>query len=104
MLSPLHLTSTGDGQSVGSQTLHNGGALTTTWQWVSVQPDLPADFVYGVNSPAQFGGFPADLYPGVAPGGTDTLNVRMTCAEQNYKITLQDGFGRTRQVTVTSKQ
>jgi hypothetical protein len=71
---------------------------------MSVQPGLPTNFVYGVNSPAQFGGFPADLYPGVAPGGTVTVNVRMACAGQNYKITMRDGFGRIRQVTMTSKQ
>jgi serine/threonine protein kinase len=104
MLSPLHLTSIVDGQCAGSQTLHNGGTLTTTWQWVSAQPDLPADFVFGVNSPAQFGGLPANLDPGVTQGGTDTLNVRMACTDQNYKFTLRDGFGNSRQVTMTSKR
>jgi serine/threonine-protein kinase len=104
MLSPLHLTSIGDGQCEGSQTLHNGGTLTTSWQWVSVQPDLPADFAFGVNSPAQFGGFPADLYPGMPPGGTDVLSVRMACTGQNYKIALRDSFGNIRRVTMTAKQ
>ena len=70
---------------------------------MSAQPDLPTDFDFGVNSPAQFGGLPSDLEPGVAPGGTDTLTVRMACTDHNYKITLRDGFGNSRQVTLTSK-
>jgi serine/threonine protein kinase len=104
ILNPLRLTASGDGHCAGSQTLYNGGTLTNTWQWLSTQLSLPPSFVFGVNVPAQFGGFPADLYPGVPPGGTDVLNVRMACTGQKYKITLQDGFGRTRQVTMTSER
>jgi hypothetical protein len=100
----LRLTASGGSQCAGAQTLHNNGTQTITWQWVSVQPSVPLSFVYGVNAPAQFGGFPADLYPGVAPGATDTLTVRMDCTGQVYTITMRDGFGRTRQLTMTSAQ
>jgi serine/threonine protein kinase len=100
ILSALHLTSSGGGQCAGVQTLHNGGTQTITWQWVSVQPSPPPSFVFGINAPAQFGGFPAHLYPGVPPGGSDVLNVRMDCTGQVYTITLRDGFGRTRLVTM----
>ena len=103
-LSSLRLTASGGGQCAGAQTLHNNGTQTITWQWVSSQPSLPPSFVFGVNTPAQFGGFPADLYPGVAPGATDTLNVRMDCTGQVYTIMMRDGFGRTRMVTMTSEQ
>jgi serine/threonine-protein kinase len=103
-LSPLRLTSSGGGQCAGTQTLHNNGTQTITWQWVSIRPNLPPSFVFGVNVPAQFGGFPADLYPGVPPGETDVLNVRMACTSQVYTVTMRDGFGRTRLVTMTSEQ
>jgi serine/threonine protein kinase len=103
-LSPLRLTVSGGGQCAGSQSAHNGGAQTITWQWLSAQPSLPGSFVFGVNAPAQFGGLPADLYPGVSPGGTDTLNVSMPCTGRVYTITMRDGFGRTRQLTMTVAQ
>jgi hypothetical protein len=84
--------------------ISNSGAQRVTWQWVTSQPGLNASLVYGVNTTAQFGGFPADLYPGVAPGGTDILNVRMDCTGRSYAITLRDGFGRTQQFTMISDQ
>jgi hypothetical protein len=73
-----------------------------TWQWDSTQPSLPFSFVYGVNTTAQFGGFPADLFPGLAAGGTDMLNVQMRCSGQSYTVTLRDGLGRTQQFTMIS--
>ena len=73
-----------------------------TWQWESTQPSLPVSFVYGVNTTAQFGGLPADLFPGVAAGGTDTLNVQMKCSGQSYAVTLRDGLNRTQPFTMIS--
>jgi len=73
-----------------------------TWQWESTQPSLPVSFVYGVNTTAQFGGLPADLFPGVAAGGTDTLNVQMKCSGQSYTVTLRDGLNRTQPFTMIS--
>jgi hypothetical protein len=73
-----------------------------TWQWDSTQPSLPFSFVYGVNTTAQFGGLPADLFPGLAVGGTDTLNVQMKCTGQSYTVSLRDGLGRAQQFTMIS--
>jgi len=103
-LSPilLHLQQDHANQCSGSQTISNSGAQRMTWQWSNIQPGAPSSFLYGVNTAAQFGGLPADLYPGVAPGGTDTLNVQMKCTGQSYTVTLRDGFGRTQQFTMTS--
>jgi len=101
-LSALHLTQDHGNQCAGSQTISNGGAQRMTWQWDSTQPSLPFSFVYGVNASAQFGGFPADLFPGVAAGGTDTLDVQMRCSGQSYTVTLRDGLGRTQQFTMIS--
>jgi TIR domain len=101
-LSTLHLTQDHGNQCSGSQTISNGGAQRMTWQWDSAQPSLPFSFVYGVNTSAQFGGFPADLFPGLAAGETDMLNVQMRCSGQSYTVTLRDGLGRTQQFTMIS--
>jgi hypothetical protein len=73
-----------------------------TWQWDSIQPSAHPSFLYGVNTTAQFGGFPADLFPGLAAGKTDILNVQMRCTGQSYTVTLRDGLGRTQQFTMIS--
>jgi TIR domain len=101
-LSALHLSHVQGNQCAGSQTIANTGGQQMTWQWDSTQPSLPFSFVYGVNTTAQFGGFPADLFPGLAAGGTDMLNVQMRCSGQSYTVTLRDGLGRTQQFTMIS--
>jgi len=101
-LSALHLTHLQGNQCAGSQTIANSGAQRMTWQWDSAQPSLPFSFVYGVNTTAQFGGLPADLFPGLAAGETDMLNVQMRCSGQSYIVTLRDGLGRTQQFTMIS--
>jgi serine/threonine-protein kinase len=101
-LSTLHLAQDHGSQCTGSQIIRNNGAQRMTWQWVSVQPSAPSSFLYGVNAPAQFGGLPADLSPGISPGGADTLNVVMKCSGQSYTVTLRDGLGRTQPFTMTS--
>ena len=73
-----------------------------TWQWESIQPSAHPSFLYGVNTTAQFGGLPSDLFPGLAAGGTDTLNVQMRCTGQTYLVTLRDGLGRTQPFTMIS--
>jgi hypothetical protein len=52
--------------------------------------------------PAQFGGVPGDLYPGIPPGGSDVLNIRMKCTGLTYTVTVRDAFGRTQQFTWSS--
>jgi serine/threonine protein kinase len=68
-LSSLHLSHTGGQQCAGSQMITNSGPQTNTWVWDSVQPSPHSSFVFGVNTPAQFGGFPGDLFPGIPPRG-----------------------------------
>ena len=65
--------------------------------WDSAQPSVHFSFLYGVNTQPQFGGFPGDLSPGIAPGGSDALNIRMKCTELTYTVILRDRFGRTQQ-------
>jgi hypothetical protein len=101
-LSALHLTHAQGNQCAGSQSIANSGGEQMTWQWASIQPGAHPSFLYGVNTTAQFGGLPADLVPGVAAGGTDTLNVQMRCTGQSYTVTLHDGLGRTQQFTMIS--
>jgi len=73
-----------------------------TWHWDSIQPSAHASFLYGVNTTAQFGGLPSDVFPGLAAGKTDTLNVQMKCTGQSYIVTLRDGLGRTQPFTMIS--
>jgi TIR domain len=101
-LSALHLSQDHANQCAGSQTISNSGGQQMTWQWDSIQPSAHPSFLYGVNTTAQFGGFPADLFPGVAAGGTDRLNVQMKCTGQTYTVTLRDGLSRTQQFTMVS--
>jgi hypothetical protein len=70
--------------------------------WDSVQPSPHFSLLFGVNAQPQFGGFPGDLFPGIAPGGSDVLNIRMKCTGLTYTVTLRDGFGRTQQFTWSS--
>jgi hypothetical protein len=69
-----------------------------------VRPSLHFSFLYGVNTQPQFGGFPGDLFPGIAPGGHDVLNIRMQMkrAGRAYTVTLRDGFGGIQQLTRNS--
>jgi hypothetical protein len=101
-LGALHLIHAQGNQCAGAQTVANGGAQQMTWQWASIQPSAHSSFLYGVNTTAQFGGLPADQFPGVAAGTTETLNVQMRCTGQSYTITLRDGLGRTQQFTMIS--
>jgi hypothetical protein len=101
-LGALHLTHVQGNQCAGSQRIANSGAEKMTWQWDSIQPSAHTSFLYGVNTTAQFGGFPSDVFPGLAPGGTDTLNVQMKCTGQSYTVTLHDGLGRPQQFTMIS--
>jgi serine/threonine-protein kinase len=101
-LSALHLTHAQGNQCAGSQSISNSGAQQMTWQWASIQPSAHPSFLYGVNTTAQFGGLPADLFPGLAAGQTDMLNVQMKCTGQSYTVTLRDGLGRTQQFTMIS--
>ena len=86
----------------GAQTITNSSAQPMTWQWNSIQPSAPPSIFYWVNTTVQFGGLPADLFPGIAAGKTDRLNVQMKCAGQSYTVTLRDGLGRTQQFTMIS--
>ena len=101
-LGALHLTHVQGNQCAGAQTIANSGAQQMTWQWGSIQPNAHPSFLYGVNTTAQFGGLPSDVFPGLAAGGTDTLNVQMKCTGQSYTVTLHDGLGRTQQFTMIS--
>jgi hypothetical protein len=101
-LGALHLTHVQGNQCAGSQTIANSGAQQMTWQWDSIQPSAHPSFLWGVNTTAQFGGFPSDVFPGLAAGGTDTLTVQMRCTGQSYTVTLRDGLGRTQQFTMIS--
>jgi hypothetical protein len=73
-----------------------------TWQCNSIQPSAHPSFLYGVNTTAQFGGFPSDVSPSLAGGKTDILNVQMKCTGQSYTVTLHDCLGRTQQFTMIS--
>jgi hypothetical protein len=103
-MSALHLVKAkGQGHECsGSQTIANTSVQPITWQWAAISPAPHPSLVYGVNAPAQIDGLPANRSPGVAPGGADQLNVRMTCAGQTFTVTLRDSLGRTQQITVTS--
>ena len=101
-LGALHLTHAQGNQCAGSQSISNSGAQQMTWQWASIQPSAHPSFLYGVNTTAQFGGLPSDVFPGLAAGKTDTLNVQMKCTGQSYIVTLRDGLGRTQQFTMIS--
>jgi len=101
-LGALHLTHVQGNQCAGSQTIANSSAQQMTWQWDSIQPSAHPSFLYGVNTTPQFGGLPSDVFPGLAAGGTDTLNVQMRCTGQSYTVTLHDGLGRTQQFTMIS--
>jgi serine/threonine-protein kinase len=101
-LGALRLKRGHGGECSGSQIIRNSGVQRITWQWSSVQPSAPQVLVYGVNTSPHSGGLPADLNPGVAPGGTDTLNMEMKCTGQSYAVTLRDGLGRAQQFTMTS--
>jgi len=101
-LSTLHLTRVQGNQCAGSQTVANTGAQQMTWQWDSIQPSAHPSFLYGVNTTAQFGGLPSNVFPGLAAGGTDILNVQMRCTGQTYTVTLRDGLGRTQPFTMIS--
>jgi hypothetical protein len=101
-LGALHLTHVQGNQCAGAQTIANTGAQHMTWQWDSIQPSAHPSFLYGVNTTAQFGGLPSDVFPGLAAGGTDTLNVQMRCTGQSYTVTLHDGLGRTQPFSMLS--
>ena len=101
-LGALQLTHVQGNQCAGSQTIANSGAQPLTWQWDSIQPSAHPSFLWGVNTTAQFGGLPSDVFPGLAAGKTDTLTVQMRCTAQSYTITLRDGLGRTQQFTMVS--
>jgi serine/threonine protein kinase len=101
-LSALHLTHAQGNQCAGAQTIANRGGQQMSWQWASIQPSAHPSFLYGVNTTAQFDGLPADLFPGLAAGKTDILNVQMKCTGQSYTVTLRDGLGRTQQFTMIS--
>jgi hypothetical protein len=102
MLGALHLTHAQGNQCAGAQTIANSDGEQMTWQWDSIQPSAHPTLLYGVNTTAQFGGLPSDVFPGLAVGGTDTLNVQMKCTAQSYTVTLHDGLGRTQQFTMIS--
>jgi hypothetical protein len=101
-LSALHLTHLQGNQCAGAQTIANSGAQQMTWQWDSIQPSAHPSFLYGVNTTAQFGGMPSDVFPGLAAGKADILNVQMRCTAQSYTVTLRDGLGRAQQFTMIS--
>ncbi len=101
-LGVLHLTHVQGNQCAGAQTIANSGAQQMTWQWDSIQPSAHPSFLYGVNTTPQFGGLPSDVFPSLAAGETDTLNVQMRCTGQSYTVTLRDGLGRTQQFTMIS--
>jgi hypothetical protein len=101
-LGTLHLTRAQGNQCAGAQTIANSGAQEMTWLWDSIQPSAHPSFLYGVNTSAQFGGLPSDVFPGLAAGGSDILNVQMRCTAQNYTVTLRDGLGRAQQFTMIS--
>jgi hypothetical protein len=86
----------------GAQTIANSGGQQMTWQWDSIQPSAHPSIFSWVNTTVQFGGLPADLFPGIAAGKTDILNVQMKCTGQSYTVTLRDGLGRTQQFTMIS--
>lgn len=102
MLGGLHLTHGQGNQCAGSQTVANTSAQQMTWQWDSIQTSVHPSFLYGVNTTPQFGGLPSDVFPGLAAGATDMLNVQMKCTAQSYTVTLHDGLGRTQQFTMIS--
>jgi hypothetical protein len=102
MLGALHLTHGQGNQCAGAQTIANSDGQQTTWQWDSIQPSAHPSFLYGVNTTAQFGGLPSDVFPGLAAGKTDTLNVQMKCTAQTYTVTLHDGLGHIQQFTMVS--
>jgi hypothetical protein len=86
----------------GAQTIANSGGQQMTWQWDSIQPSAHPSIFSWVNTTVQFGGLPADLFPGIAAGKTDILHVQMKCTGQSYTVTLRDGLGRTQQFTMIS--
>jgi hypothetical protein len=101
-LSALHLTHAQGNQCAGAQSISNSGGQQMTWQWDSIQPSAHPSFLSGVNTTAQFGGLPSDVFPGLAAGKTDILNVQMRCTSQSYIVTLRDGLGRTQPFTMIS--
>ena len=48
------------------------------------------------------GGTGGHVFPGLAAGKSDILNVQMRCTAQSYTVTLHDDLGRTQQFTMIS--
>jgi len=87
----------------GQQFITNTGNQTVSWQWQSISPNLGVTLKWEVNSSL------SNTWPpqppqdsGLGSGGSETLDLSMSCTQQSYTVTVQDSLGNTYQFMLTS--
>jgi eukaryotic-like serine/threonine-protein kinase len=94
--SPLVLVASGHATCTTTQTITNHTAGRLGWAWTS--PQLGSAYSFTINGGSSHSWPPADMNPGVAPGASDTLLIKVSsCADKplSIPITAKDGMGHT---------
>jgi hypothetical protein len=99
--SPLVLVPSGF-MCFGTQTIKNTSSQRLGWTWTS--PQLSSSYTFSVNGAKAKVWPPTDTDPGVAPGATDTVLVRVSsCSSKptSLTITAKDSLGHTYMFNMT---